>query len=98
MAEYLRCKDGFVASPTDKRTTRGRVVKAGQVVASNDPIVKGREAHFETFEVEAATAAPGELRAGMSRERRVESGAGNGPQVGKPERTKKAAGAAKKEA
>lgn len=54
----------------------GRVFAAGSLVDSNDPAVKGREAHFEAVEatvarvhqtstplVESATAAPGEKRA-----------------------------------
>lgn len=46
------------------------VYAAGRLVDENDPVVKGRERHFETAEasaarvrVETATAAPGERRA-----------------------------------
>jgi hypothetical protein len=50
----------------------GRVYAAGALVDSSDPVVKGREGHFEPVEatiarrrastVETATAAPGEKR------------------------------------
>jgi hypothetical protein len=63
----LRCKEPFAAD------IKGvpRVVPAGALVDSNDPVVKGREHLFEpvdafmerrTADVEQATAAPGEKR------------------------------------
>jgi len=67
----LRCKEPFSAD------IKGvpRVVPAGQLLDSDDPIVKGREHLFEPVEsfmasrvvevsesVETATAAPGEKR------------------------------------
>jgi len=63
----LRVKESFsvLNDPTC------RVYAAGDLVDSNDPVVRGREAHFETVEavaakragiVEQATAAPGERR------------------------------------
>lgn len=55
--QYLRARSGFV---TADRT----IVKAGQIVAADDAIVKGRERLFEPASdyVEAATRAPGERR------------------------------------
>lgn len=64
----LRSKRSFAAyGPTGAP----RVVKAGQIVADDDPIVKGREDAFESVDAhlarhartEQATAAPGEPRA-----------------------------------
>lgn len=54
---YLRAKTGFMLPGPI-------VVKAGQVVASTDAVVKGREELFEPMEetIETATRAPGELR------------------------------------
>ncbi|MEU5848942.1 hypothetical protein [Saccharopolyspora shandongensis] len=55
--QYLRVKTGFVLAD---RT----IVKAGQIVAADDRVVKGREELFEPMadHVEAATRAPGERR------------------------------------
>lgn len=54
---YLTCKRGFMVAG-------GRVVRAGQTIRSDDPLVKGREHEFEPLEgvVESATRAPGEKR------------------------------------
>lgn len=74
----LRCKEPFSAD------IKGvpRVVPAGQLVDSSDPIVKGREHLFESVDahmasrdtapdtmaaVETATAAPGEKRSAPRR-------------------------------
>ncbi|MFE9936321.1 hypothetical protein [Streptomyces hirsutus] len=63
----LRCKRAFSAYVDG----RPRVVKTGQLVPDDDPIVKGREASFESVDahlsarrqrVEQATADPGEPR------------------------------------
>jgi len=69
----LRCTEAFAFS--DKGVER--VVRPGDLVDQNDPLVKGREQWFETVEanvhrmtdrtVEQATAAPGEKRARRSR-------------------------------
>ncbi|MGW5647522.1 hypothetical protein [Saccharopolyspora sp. NPDC003762] len=60
--QYLRVKTGFVLAD---RT----IVKAGQIVAADDRVVKGREEFFEPMEdhVEAATRAPGERRLSLRR-------------------------------
>lgn len=64
----LRCKESFAADVNGVQ----RVVTAGQLLDSADPIVKGRDSLFEPVEtyiqrntppVEQATAAPGEKRA-----------------------------------
>lgn len=67
----LKCKDSFVVYDTPGIP---RLVAAGQTVEDDDPIVKGREHHFEALEAtakpvrsflsrgEVASAAPGELR------------------------------------
>lgn len=54
---FLRAKTGFILSGH-------RVVKGGEVVSIDDPVVKGREDLFEPLEgvVERATRAPGEMR------------------------------------
>lgn len=40
-----------------------RLVRRGDLVPANDPVIKGREALFAPYDaVEQATAAPGELR------------------------------------
>ncbi|MFI7394016.1 hypothetical protein [Streptomyces tendae] len=63
----LRCKRAFSAYENG----RPRVVKTGQLVPDDDPIVKGREASFESVDahlaarrprVEQATADPGQPR------------------------------------
>ncbi|WP_255951548.1 hypothetical protein [Streptomyces odontomachi] len=63
----LRCIKAFSAYEGG----RPRVVRDGQLVEESDPIVAGREAHFETVDahlarrpraVEQATADPGEPR------------------------------------
>ncbi|MFE7236091.1 hypothetical protein ACFVAF_36865 [Streptomyces sp. NPDC057596] len=63
----LRCKRSFSAYVDGSL----RVVRAGQLVEDDDPIVTGREASFESVDahlaarrprVEQATAAPGEQR------------------------------------
>ncbi|NJP73730.1 hypothetical protein [Streptomyces sp. C1-2] len=63
----LRCKQSFSAYVGG----RPRVVRAGSLVEDDDPIVKGREASFESVDahlaarrsrVEQTTAAPGEKR------------------------------------
>lgn len=67
----LRCKDAFAADVAGVP----RVVAAGQLVDSSDPIVKGRERFFEPVDMymgrrsekppaqaETATAVPGERR------------------------------------
>lgn len=53
----------------DFSTGRPEVYQAGRLVDADDPVVKGRERHFEPAEttasrvrVESATAAPGERR------------------------------------
>lgn len=47
----------------------GRAIKAGQIVRSDDPCVKGRKGLFDDAEVvvERATANPGELRVNKKR-------------------------------
>lgn len=65
MAEkrYLRATTGFVLpGPV--------IVKAGQIVAADDKVVKGREMFFEAMDeyVERATRAPGEKRLGPRRD------------------------------
>ena len=64
----------FVAKATFATAVNGvpTVVHAGDIVEAGDPILKGRDSHFEAFEpkvrrfgpgrVEKATAAPGEVR------------------------------------
>ncbi|RKT49356.1 hypothetical protein [Saccharothrix australiensis] len=54
---YLRATSGFM-------TADGVVVKAGQTVAADDLVVKGRAEFFQPLgeEIEAATRAPGERR------------------------------------
>lgn len=63
----LRCKKSFAAYVNGTP----RVVKVGALVADDDPIVKGREASFESVDahlsarkqqVEQATADPGQPR------------------------------------
>ncbi|CAL9302782.1 MULTISPECIES: hypothetical protein [Streptomyces] len=63
----LRCKKSFAAYANGTP----RVVKTGQLVSDDDPIVTGREANFESVDdhlagrrprVEQATADPGEPR------------------------------------
>ncbi|MGW4950666.1 hypothetical protein [Streptomyces parvulus] len=63
----LRCKKSFSAYVSGSP----RVVKTGQLVPDDDPIVKGREASFESVDahlaarrprVEQATADPGQPR------------------------------------
>ncbi|MDK0520386.1 hypothetical protein [Streptomyces sp. ML-6] len=63
----LRCTRSFSAYANGAP----RVVRAGQLVEDNDPIVKGRETAFESVDahlasrrpqVEQATAEPGEQR------------------------------------
>ncbi|MFJ9982564.1 hypothetical protein ACIQUD_00615 [Streptomyces globisporus] len=63
----LRCIRSFAAYVEGKP----RVVKAGTLVAEDDPVVKGREASFQSIDahlqkrgrgVEAATADPGTVR------------------------------------
>lgn len=63
----LRCIRSFAAYEGGKP----RVVKAGALVADNDPVVKGREGSFQSIDahlqkrgrgVEAATADPGTVR------------------------------------
>ncbi|MFD5041964.1 hypothetical protein ACFWNI_33480 [Streptomyces sp. NPDC058377] len=63
----LRCTRSFAAYQDGKP----RVVKAGSLVADDDPVVKGREGSFQTVDahlqrrrgsVEAATADPGTVR------------------------------------
>jgi len=44
----LRCTDPFAF--TDRKTGVERVVRAGDLVDDNDPLVKGREQWFETVE------------------------------------------------
>lgn len=55
--KFLRAKTGFILSGH-------RVVKGGEVVAADDPVVRGREALFEPLDgvVEQATRNPGEMR------------------------------------
>lgn len=57
MAKFVRCTSGFM-------TADSVIVKAGQIVAADDRVVKGRAELFEPMEefVEAATRAPGERR------------------------------------
>jgi hypothetical protein len=54
----LRAKNGFYVGSTRQ------VVKSGQVVPSDHPVVAGREELFEPVEsdIETATRAPGEMR------------------------------------
>jgi hypothetical protein len=62
----LRCTESFAVM----NGHIPRVLRAGDTVYDNDPVVKGHEASFEPLEdhiarvtsVEAATAAPGEKR------------------------------------
>ena len=63
----LRCKEPFAADIAGVP----RVVAAGQLLDSNDPIIKGRDRFFEPVDVfmerraprvEQATAEPGEKR------------------------------------
>lgn len=57
MADYLRVRAGYMRD--------GRVVKGGEVIAANDPLVKGvPAAYFEPLDdvVEQATRRPGERR------------------------------------
>lgn len=60
--KYVRATTGFMLPD---RT----IVKAGQIVAATDRVVKGREELFEPMEdsVEAATRAPGEKRLTVKR-------------------------------
>lgn len=67
MMEILRCKEPFAADIDGVP----RVITAGQLLDSSDPVIKGRERFFEAVdahmarrsrEVEQATAAPGEKR------------------------------------
>lgn len=58
-----------IESFADFRSGRPEVYNPGRLVDENDPVVKGRERHFESADaaaartrVEAATAAPGERR------------------------------------
>lgn len=57
MSNVLRAKTTFRSGQ--------RIVRSGEIVAANDPVVKGREALFTDPDslVEQATAAPGEKRA-----------------------------------
>lgn len=69
----LRVKDAFAVSDSDGVQ---RVYAGGELVDDKDPVIKGREHHFETVEVtvgrrarrarratvEEATAVPGEKR------------------------------------
>lgn len=54
----LRAKEGFYVGATRQ------VVKGGQVVPADHPVVAGREELFEPVEsdIETATRAPGEMR------------------------------------
>ena len=61
----LRAKESFVAAqPNRKKGSTKKVVNAGELVMSDDPVVKGREDLFEAPEasIERATARPGERR------------------------------------
>lgn len=60
---YMRAHTGF-AIPAPRGQSRGRVVKAGEILDADDPVVKGREALFDPLAdvVEQATASPGEKR------------------------------------
>lgn len=51
---YLQAREPFFVG--------NRYVRGGQVIDSDDPIVKGREAFFVPLDVEQATARPGERR------------------------------------
>jgi hypothetical protein len=55
--KYVRATTGFMLHDNT-------IVKAGQIVATTDRVVKGREEFFEPMEeyVETATRAPGERR------------------------------------
>ncbi|MFI9817579.1 hypothetical protein [Saccharothrix variisporea] len=63
MTSYLRAKTGFMV-PAPSGQTRGAVIKGGQVVRADDPVVEGREALFVPVDdgIEQATRAPGEKR------------------------------------
>ena len=73
--KVLVCRRGFAAPRKDGRM---RVVKGGEMVPADDPIVKGREHLFDPLEevVEQATAAPGELRATKPRTKASKPGDG----------------------
>ncbi len=82
--QVLVCRRGFTAAV---KGGRPRVVKGGQLVAADDPVVKGREHLFAPVEdvVEQATAAPGELRAVKPRQQPDDDpggGDGDGPDDG----------------
>lgn len=63
-AEYYRAKESFVTMYDGEQTS----VAAGEIVRAGHPLLKRREEHFEPvesfgrFDVEQATAAPGEKR------------------------------------
>jgi hypothetical protein len=67
MAAVLRANTSFAVSESDGSV---RIFNPGDVVLSDDPVVKGRENHFEPVEVaagrfanvEEATAEPGVMR------------------------------------
>ncbi len=62
--KYYRCKESFVTQYNGETVN----VAAGEIVRAGHPILKRRESHFEPvdhfgrFDVEQATAAPGEKR------------------------------------
>ena len=63
MAEYVRVKSPFVIYPEGRR----RILRAGDVVTTDDDAYRGREVNFEPLaaHVEQATQAPGERRAAV---------------------------------
>lgn len=71
----LRARKGFAIPQPG--TSRLFVVKGGQEVWSDDPIVKGRESEFVSVSdvpVEQATANPGELRINKPRKQDGDAG------------------------
>jgi len=70
MAEAKKKPKGLLIARRGFMAPNGRVVKGGQLVAVDDPVVKGRADLFDPADeiVEAATANPGELRINKKRE------------------------------